>query len=83
MVHRPGCIDLRFHDLRHEATSVLSTVFTMDKLTKVTGHKDTRMLLRYLHPDGRDLARQLARSTHGRAQTEKIRKRNQSIQTAE
>lgn len=65
--------DLRFHDLRHEATSVLADVFEMHKLAKVTGHKDTRMLLRYYHPDGRDLARQLARSPLGRAQTERIR----------
>lgn len=65
--------NLRFHDLRHEATSVLADVFEMHKLAKVTGHKDTRMLLRYYHPDGRDLARQLARSPLGRAQTERIR----------
>lgn len=65
--------DLRFHDLRHEATSVLASVFEMHKLAKVTGHKDTRMLLRYYHPHGRDLARQLARSAHGRAQVERIK----------
>ena len=29
----------------------------MHKLAKVTGHRDTRMLLRYYHPSGRDLAK--------------------------
>lgn len=65
--------DLRFHDLRHEATSILASVFEMHKLAKVTGHKDTRMLLRYYHPDGRELSRQLARSPHGRAQVARIK----------
>lgn len=39
--------DLRFHDLRHEATSSLASIFPMHELTKITGHKDPRMLMRY------------------------------------
>lgn len=65
--------DLRFHDLRHESTSRLASVFEMHELAKVTGHKDTRMLLRYYHPHGRELAQKLARSPLGKRQLEKLR----------
>lgn len=51
--------DLRFHDLRHEATSRLAEVFPMHELTKITGHKDPRMLMRYYHPKAEDLAKKL------------------------
>lgn len=61
-------MDLRFHDLRHEATSRLAEVYEMHELAKVTGHKDTRMLLRYYHPDSTALARKLARSELGQQQ---------------
>lgn len=61
-------IDLRFHDLRHEATSRLAEVYEMHELAKVTGHKDTRMLLRYYHPDSGMLARKLANSSLGQQQ---------------
>ncbi|VFR49428.1 Shufflon-specific DNA recombinase [plant metagenome] len=49
-------VDLRFHDLRHEATSRLAEVFPMHELTKITGHRDPRMLMRYYHPDAAALA---------------------------
>lgn len=52
-------IDLRFHDLRHEATSRLASRFQLHELAKITGHRDTRMLLRYYHPDAADLAKRL------------------------
>lgn len=52
--------DLRFHDLRHEATSRLASIFPMHELTKITGHKDPRMLMRYYHPRAEDLAKKLA-----------------------
>lgn len=52
--------DLRFHDLRHEATSRLASRFQLHELAKITGHRDTRMLLRYYHPDASDLAKRLA-----------------------
>ncbi|VXD08415.1 hypothetical protein YERSI8AC_660001 [Enterobacterales bacterium 8AC] len=51
--------DLRFHDLRHEATSCLAEIFPMHELTKITGHKDPRMLIRYYHPRAEDLAKKL------------------------
>jgi integrase len=51
--------DLRFHDLRHEATSRLASRFQLHELAKITGHRDTRMLLRYYHPDAADLAKRM------------------------
>lgn len=53
-------VDLRFHDLRHEATSRLAAIFPLHELTKITGHKDPRMLMRYYHPRAEDLAKRLA-----------------------
>lgn len=42
--------DLRFHDLRHEATSRLfEEGFTIPQVALVTGHKDWKMLRRYTH----------------------------------
>lgn len=61
-------IDLRFHDLRHEATSRLAEIYEMHELAKVTGHKDTRMLLRYYHPDAVKLTQKLAQSKQGQEQ---------------
>lgn len=52
--------DLRFHDLRHEATTRLASIFPMHELAKITGHKDPRMLMRYYHPKAEDLAKKLA-----------------------
>ncbi len=51
---------LRFHDLRHEATSRLAEIFPLHELTKITGHQDTRMLMRYYHPRTEDLAKKLS-----------------------
>ncbi|MDE1714388.1 site-specific integrase (plasmid) [Chromobacterium amazonense] len=53
-------VDLRFHDLRHEATSHLASIFPLHELAKITGHKDPRMLMRYYHPKAEDLAKKLA-----------------------
>ncbi|WP_250435401.1 site-specific integrase [Caballeronia sp. ATUFL_F2_KS9A] len=52
--------NLRFHDLRHEATSRLASIFPMHELTKITGYKDPRMLMRYYHPRAEDLAKKLS-----------------------
>lgn len=54
-------VDLTFHDLRHEATSRLADIFEMQKLMKITGHKDSRMLARYYHPRAEDLAEEMRR----------------------
>lgn len=65
--------NLRLHDLRHEATSLLAPIFELHELAKISGHKDTRMLLRYYHPSGRELARKIARSPLGRQQQARIK----------
>lgn len=46
---KAGCPDLRFHDLRHEATSRIyeRTTLTDLEVASITGHSDLRMLQRY------------------------------------
>ena len=56
----PFLLNLRFHDLRHEATSRLAEIFPLHELTKITGHQDTRMLMRYYHPRVEILAKKLS-----------------------
>ena len=52
--------DLRFHDLRHEATSRQTEKLpNLIELASVTGHKDLQMLKRYYHPRVEDLAKKL------------------------
>jgi len=51
--------NLRFHDLRHEATSRLAELYPIHDLAKITGHKDMKMLMRYNHPRVEDLAKAL------------------------
>jgi integrase len=53
-------VGLHFHDLRHEATSVLAERLQMHELMKVTGHKSAKVLARYYHPRVEDLAAKLA-----------------------
>lgn len=52
-------VDLRFQDLRHEAVSRLASIFPLHELTRITGHKDTRMLMRYYESGAGDLAKRL------------------------
>ena len=57
---RSGIEDLRFHDLRHEATSRLfEKGLNPVEVATITGHKDPRMLMRYTHLRAEDLARKL------------------------
>jgi integrase len=52
--------DLRFHDLRHEATSRLfDRGLHQIQAAAVTGHKDVRMLMRYTHAQAELLAKKL------------------------
>lgn len=52
--------NLRFHDLRHEATSRLfERGFNIMEVSAITGHKDLSMLKRYTHLRAEDLARKL------------------------
>ncbi|MCW6510065.1 tyrosine-type recombinase/integrase [Lichenifustis flavocetrariae] len=53
--------DLRFHDLRHEATSRMFEETDLDavEIATVTGHKSMQMLKRYTHLRAHKLARRL------------------------
>jgi integrase len=53
-------LDLRFHDLRHTATTRISNkIPNLVELAAITGHKDVRMLARYYHPRAEALALKL------------------------
>lgn len=55
-----GVVNLRFHDLRHEATSRLfERGFTMMEVAAITGHKTLSMLKRYTHLSPHALAEKL------------------------
>ena len=56
-----GCVDLHYHDLRHEATSRFYERTTLSDLqiSKITGHKDLRVLRRYANLRASDLADRL------------------------
>ena len=51
VVPASGVADIHFHDLRHESISRLaeSGKFQLVELQAISGHRDTRMLLRYAH----------------------------------
>lgn len=52
------CEDLHLHDMRHEATSRLFERTNLDALaiSRITGHRDLKMLRRYSNLRGSDLA---------------------------
>ncbi|KRW71822.1 DNA recombinase [Pseudomonas sp. TTU2014-105ASC] len=53
--------DLRFHDLRHEATCRLATKLpNLIELASVTGHREVNMLKRYYNITAEELAAKLA-----------------------
>lgn len=57
---RVGLDDVRFHDLRHTATTALATKLpNVIELAAVTGHRSLHMLKRYYHPDAKELAKKL------------------------
>ncbi len=58
---RADITDLRFHDLRHEATTrFFEKGLGVMEVAAITGHKDLRMLQRYVQLRPEDLARKLA-----------------------
>ena len=60
LCRKVGIEDLRFHDLRHEATSRLfEKGLNPVEVATITGHKDTRMLMRYTHLRAEDLVGRL------------------------
>ena len=57
---RAGIADLRFHDLRHEATSrFFEKGLNVMEVAAIMGHKDLRMLQRYANLRAEDLAKKL------------------------
>ncbi len=57
---RLGIRDLRFHDLRHEATSrFFEKGLDVMQVKSITGHKSLQMLSRYTHLKADDLAKML------------------------
>lgn len=59
-VKKSGVVDLKFHDLRHEATSrFFEKGMSMMEVSAITGHKTLQMLKRYTHLRAEDLARKL------------------------
>jgi len=57
-----GIENLRFHDLRHEATSRLFELgLNMIEVAAITGHTSLEMLKRYTHPRADEMAKKLER----------------------
>ena len=57
---RAGIKDLRFHDLRHEATTrFFEKGFNPMEVATITGHKTLQMLKRYTHLRAEDLAKRM------------------------
>ena len=57
---RAHLMDLRFHDLRHEAvSSFFERGLWMPEVALISGHRDARVLLRYTHLRPQDVAKKL------------------------
>ena len=60
LCRKHGLENLHFHDLRHEATSrFFEKGLNPVEVATITGHKDTRMLMRYTHLRAEDLVMKL------------------------
>jgi len=60
LCRKRGLENLHFHDLRHEATSrFFEKGLNPVEVATITGHKDTRMLMRYTHLRAEDLVKRL------------------------
>ncbi len=58
--HKANISGLRFHDLRHEATSrFFENGFNVMEVAAITGHKTLQMLKRYTHLKAEDLAKRM------------------------
>ena len=64
---KAGIKDLRFHDLRHEATSRFfeNTDLDMGEIREITGHKSMQQLSKYTHLRSNRLADRLAGKKRG------------------
>ena len=57
LIKRTGIVDLRFHDLRHEAISRFFEMgLSVPEVALISGHRDYRMLQRYTHLKAKDVA---------------------------
>lgn len=55
-----GLLDLRFHDLRHEAVSrLVEAGFSDQEVSAISGHKSMQMLKRYTHLRAEDLVEKM------------------------
>ena len=60
LVKRAGLVNLRFHDMRHEAISrFFEKGLNVPEVALISGHRDPRMLFRYTHPRAEDIAAKL------------------------
>ena len=57
--NHPELVDITFHDTRHEAIFRISKKVELLELSKITGHKDIKMLLTYYNPTMDELAERL------------------------
>ncbi|TXN80037.1 site-specific integrase [Methylobacterium sp. WL8] len=61
LIRRCGINDLRWHDSRHEAISRLFELgLGIPEVALVSGHRDTKVLMRYTHLRPADLSRKIA-----------------------
>ncbi len=61
MVKRFRIEDLHFHDLRHEAISRFFEMgLTVPEVASISGHRDTRMLMRYAHANSNKLQEKIS-----------------------
>jgi integrase len=61
IMKRAGLLDLRFHDLRHEAISRFFELgLSLPEVALISGHRDPRMLFRYTHLRPENVAQKLA-----------------------
>lgn len=61
IIARAGLADFRYHDLRHEAVSRFFELgLSIPEVALISGHRDTRMLMRYTHLRPEALAVKLA-----------------------
>ncbi|MYZ48352.1 integrase [Propylenella binzhouense] len=60
LVKRAGIEDLHFHDLRHEAISRFFEMgLSLPEVALISGHRDTRQLMRYTHLEAAKIALKL------------------------
>jgi site-specific recombinase XerD len=57
---RAGIEDLRFHDLRHEASRLFEKGLQLMEVSAITGYKNLATLKRYTHLDAEKLALKLS-----------------------